>query len=49
MADENKKVVLDGQEITYEELQEATSNLKANEKIVETSKGTFEKILRMNG
>lgn len=42
-------IILDGQQVTVEQLQEKKDNLKGNERIVEVSSNTYETVVRMNG
>ncbi len=42
-------IILDGQSITLEQLDEKKSNLKGSERIVEVSQNVYETITRMNG
>lgn len=46
---ENKVVILDGREITVEQLQEKKNNLSSEERIVETSPNNYETVTRMRG
>lgn len=42
-------VILDGQQISVEQLQEKKNSLKNGERIVEVSSNTYETVVRMNG
>lgn len=42
-------VILDGQQISVEQLQEKKNSLKNGERIVEVSSNTYETVTRMNG
>ena len=42
-------VILDGQQVTVEQLQEKRNSLKNGERIVEVSSNTYETVVRMNG
>ena len=42
-------IILDGQTITVEQLQEKKNNLRSGERIVEVSANTYETVTRMNG
>lgn len=42
-------IILDGQTITVEQLQEKKNNLRSGERIVEVSTNTYETVTRMNG
>ena len=42
-------IILDGQQVTVEQLQEKRNSLKNGERIVEVSSNTYETVVRMNG
>lgn len=42
-------IILDGKEITVEQLTEKKNNLSNNERIVETAPGQYETVVRLQG
>lgn len=49
MADEEKKVTVDGQEMTLAQLEEKKKSLSPNERLVESAPGVYQILTRMNG
>lgn len=47
--DEDKKLTLEGQEVTIEELEEKKKNLASNQRIVESGPGVYQILERMEG
>lgn len=47
--DNDKKIKLDGKEITLEEFQQSKGNLKKTQRLVETAPNNYEVIERMFG
>lgn len=47
--EENKQIMLDGNTITLEQLQEKMQVLKPGERIVESTPGKYETISRLHG
>lgn len=44
-----EKITLCGKEVSLEELEEKRKNLSSDERIVETSPGTFEILVKLEG
>ena len=49
MSENDKKVTLDGEEISIQELEEKKNNLEKNERIVESAPDIYQSLQRMNG